>query len=127
MGLVTLFNGIDITHTADYIKVSCSTYINKIMTKHLSTWLFNHDIPNHPTPLPSTKTFLTSFINAIEDSNQKIQGNLEKSMKISYCRAIGELIYAMTSCCPNIAYTTVRASQYSTALMPSSTMVFVIF
>ena len=35
-------------------------------------------------------------------------------MKISYRSAIGELIYAMTTCCPDIAYATVRASQYST-------------
>ena len=35
-------------------------------------------------------------------------------MKISYCSAIGELIYAMTNCCPDIAYATVQASQYST-------------
>ena len=79
------------------------------MTKHLGAWLSNHNIPNRPTPLPSTKTFLTSFL-----PDPKVQGNLEKSMKISYRSAIGELIYAMTTCRPDIAYTTVRASQYST-------------
>ena len=35
-------------------------------------------------------------------------------MKIPYRSAIGELIYAMTTCRPDIAYATVRAAQYST-------------
>ena len=114
MGLVTLFNGLNFTQTADYIKISCSTYIDKIMPKHLSSWLSNHNILNRPTPLPSTKTFMTSFLNSKGNSDPKIQGELKKSMKISYPSAIGELIYAMTNCCPKIAYATVRASQYST-------------
>ena len=114
MGLVTLFNGLNFTQTADYIKISCSTYIDKIMPKHLSSWLSNHNILNRPTPLPSTKTFMTSFLNSIGNSDPKIQGELKKSMKISYPSAIGELIYTMTTCCPDIAYATVRASQYST-------------
>ena len=35
MGLVTLFNGLDITQTREYIKISAETYINKIMPKYL--------------------------------------------------------------------------------------------
>ena len=84
------------------------------MPKHLSSWLSNHNILNRPTPLPSTKTFMTSFLNSKGNSDPKIQGELKKSMKISYPSAIGELIYAMTTCCPDIAYATVCASQYST-------------
>jgi hypothetical protein len=84
------------------------------MPKHLSSWLSDHDIPNRSTPLPSTNTFMTSFLNAIGDSDQKIQEELEKTMKILYGSAIGELIYAMTTCRPDIAYATVHASQYST-------------
>ena len=84
------------------------------MQKHISSWLSDHDIPNPPTPLPSKKTFLTLFLNAIGDSDPKIKRDLKISMKISYCSAIGELIYAMTTCCPDIAYATVQASQYST-------------
>jgi len=114
MGLVTLFNGLNINQTADYIKISCSTYIDKIMPKHLSSWLSDHDIDNCPTPLPSTKKFMTLFLNAIGVSDPKIQGELEKTMRILYRSAIGELIYAMTTCRPDIAYATVRASQYST-------------
>jgi hypothetical protein len=115
MGLITLFNGLDIIQTADYIKVSCSTYIDKIMNKHLGAWLSDHDIPNRPTPLPSTKTFLKSFLNAIGDPDPKVQGDLEKSMKISYRSAIGELIYAMTTLSPRhcIRHSTGLTIQYT--------------
>ncbi len=34
-GLVTLYNGLDIIQTRDYIKVSCETYINRISSFHL--------------------------------------------------------------------------------------------
>ena len=30
LGLITLFNGLDIVQTSDYIKVSCRTYIDRI-------------------------------------------------------------------------------------------------
>jgi hypothetical protein len=113
MGLVTLFNGLDIQQTADYIKISCTTYIDKIMPKHLTTWLSDHNIPSRPTPLPSNKTFMTSFLNAKGDPDPTVQSKLSKEMKISYRSAIGELIYAMTTCRPDISYATVRASQYS--------------
>ena len=115
MGLVTLFNGMDVTQTADYIKLSCSTYIDKIMPKHLTAWMSDHDISTRPTPLPSNKTFMTSFLNSKGDPDPAAQSKLSKEMKISYRSAIGELIYAMTTCRPDIAYATVRAAQYSTS------------
>ena len=35
MGLVALFNGLDIIQTREYIKISAETYINKIIPKYL--------------------------------------------------------------------------------------------
>ena len=113
MGLVTLFNGMDVTQTADFIKISCSTYIDKIMPKHLTAWMSDHDISTRPTPLPSNKTFMTTFLNAKGNPDPAEQSKLSKAMKISYRSAIGELIYAMTTCRPDISYATVRAAQYS--------------
>jgi len=63
--------------------------------KHLSSWLSNHDIPNRPTPHRSTKTFMASFLNSMGYSDRKIQGEIKNFMKISYCSAIGKLIYAL--------------------------------
>jgi hypothetical protein len=53
MGLLNLYNGLDVIQTRNYVKINCSTYLNKISTKHLSTWMRNFNIPTGlPTPLP---------------------------------------------------------------------------
>ncbi len=113
MGLISLFNELDITQTVDFVKIWCSTYLDKVLQKHLSMWLSDHDLPSQPTPLPTTKTFLTSFLNAKGDPDPKAQAQLAQSMKLSYQSAIWELIWAMTTCRPDISYATVRTSKYS--------------
>ncbi len=87
----------------DYIKISCSTYIDKIMAKHLSNWLSTHDISYHPTPLPTKKSFLSSFLNAVGNPDPKIQQQLAKINTFGYRNGVGELIYALTTCCPDLA------------------------
>ena len=39
MGLVDLFNGINIQQTCNWAKISVSTYVERMMPKHLGTWL----------------------------------------------------------------------------------------
>jgi hypothetical protein len=54
-GLVTLYNGLDILQTKDYIKVSCETYIDQVSNIHLDHgWMKSYLISDHPTPLPTT-------------------------------------------------------------------------
>ncbi len=113
MGLISLFNSLDIAQMVDFVKILCSTYLDKVLQKHLSTWLSDHDLLSRPTPLPTTKTFIMSFLNAKGDPDPKVQAQLVQSMKLSYRSAIGELIWVMTTCRPDISYATVRASQYS--------------
>jgi hypothetical protein len=72
MGLINLFNGLNIEQTHDYIKISCSTYIDKIIAKHLSNWHSAHDISNRPTPLPTKNSFLSSFLDAVGNPDPKI-------------------------------------------------------
>ncbi len=61
MVLISLFNGLDIAQTADFVKILCSNYLDEVLQKHLSTWLLDHDLLSQPMLLPTTKTFLTSF------------------------------------------------------------------
>ena len=113
MGLVDLFNGIDVKQTQDYIKISCETYIDRIMEKHLKNWMTTHDMPSRPTPLPTKKSFITSFLAAKGDPDTKAQAKLAKQATFGYRNAIGELIYALITCRPDLSYATVRAAQYS--------------
>jgi hypothetical protein len=113
MGLINLFNGLIIEQTHDYIKILCSSYIDKIMAKHLSNWLSTHDISNRPTTPPTKKSFLSSFLNDVGNPDPKIQQQLAKINTFGYRNGVGELIYALTTCRPDLGYATVRAAQYS--------------
>ena len=113
MGLVTMFNGLDIHQTRDYVKVSVQTYIERICEKHLSSWMSVKDMPDRPTPLPTRANFMTSFLGAKGDPDEKAQANLAKKMGFGYRSGIGELIYAMITCRPDLSYATVAAAQNS--------------
>ena len=113
MGLVTMFNGLDIQQTRDYVKVSVQTYIERICEKHLSSWMSVKDMPDRPTPLPTRANFMTSFLSAKGDPDEKAQANLAKKMGFGYRSGIGELIYAMITCRPDLSYATVAAAQNS--------------
>jgi hypothetical protein len=40
-GFLDMYNGVDVHQTRDYIKISCTTYINKICDKYLNSWMHN--------------------------------------------------------------------------------------
>ena len=113
MGLVTLFNGVDVTQTRDYIKLSVETYINKILPKYLESpiHLRVDDFRARGTPLPSRQTFERDFINTHGDPDTAAQEELAKKMGFRYRSAVGELIYAMVTCRPDLSYGVMRASQ----------------
>jgi hypothetical protein len=111
-GLLDMFNGVDVVQTKHYIKLDCHTYIDKLSAKYLATWM--NKIPlsdNRPTPLPSDADWLRNFNAAIRSDNPKELATLEKSMQIKYHGGVGELIWAMTTCCPDIVFTSVKLSQ----------------
>ena len=114
MGLVTLFNGVDVCQTKHYVKLSVETYIDKFLPKYftdpvnLRVDTFGQ---NRPTPLPSRDSFMRDFLSAKGDPD--MQEELAKRMGFSYRAAIGELIYAMVTCRPDLSYAVVRASQSS--------------
>ncbi|KAL7532841.1 hypothetical protein ACHAWF_004261 [Thalassiosira exigua] len=62
MGLVDMFNGLDILQTMDHIKIYCQTYIERISDKHLRSWMTIKDTPTTPMSLPTTDTFLKNFL-----------------------------------------------------------------
>lgn len=56
LGIINMYNGLNITQSQHFIKISCSTYIKKILNGH------HWDTPNKSsptkTPLPSDSTFI---------------------------------------------------------------------
>jgi hypothetical protein len=71
---------------------------------------------SYPTPawltlLPSDATWLKKFNAAIGDPDSKAQAKLAKTMQINHCSGVGKLIWAMTTCQPDLAYSSVKLSQ----------------
>ncbi len=111
-GLLDMFNGIDVTQTKHYIKIGCHTYADKFCAKYLDSWL--HTIPttaNQPTPLPINSTWLKKFDAAVGPNDPQAQCKLKALMQIKFRGGVGELIWAMMMCRPDLVYTAVKLSQ----------------
>ena len=114
-GFLDMYNGINVTQTRHYIKISCSSYINKICKKYLQTWMRNYtSTDDRPTPLPTDPAWMKKFNAATGDPDPKVQAPLAKAMDINYHSGVGELIWAMTTCRPDVAYARVKLSQANT-------------
>jgi hypothetical protein len=115
-GLLNMFNGINVTQTQDYIKLDCHTYVDKFCKKYQHTWL--HKVPlteNRPTPLPTNPSWIKKFNAAVGPSDLKEQQQLAAKMEIKYKGGVSELIWAMTTCRPDILFTSIKLSQSNTA------------
>jgi hypothetical protein len=68
-----MYNGIDVLQTRDYIKISTTTFIDKICEKYLSSCMPNFTTTeDRPTPLPSDPTWLKKF-NAVGRKGQELR------------------------------------------------------
>jgi hypothetical protein len=113
-GLLTLYNDLDILQTKDYIKVSCKTYIDRTSHAHIQQgWMTNYRIPDCPTPLPTTPQFLKDVQTTKGDPNPTAQKTLKKKMGFGYRSGIGQLVYTMVCCWPNLSFASVKLSQYN--------------
>ncbi len=63
------------------------------------------------TPLPSDANWLMKFNNTKGDPDKKIQAKLAKDVKMAYQSGVGEIIWAMTTCHPDLAYVGVKLLQ----------------
>jgi hypothetical protein len=114
LGLLTCYNGVDVEQTDEYIKIFNNTYINKMLAGHKQWIEPQQACHNIPMPMKSENAFMKTIEKAIPPITDKERYRLQKSMKFNYRQAIGELIYAMVTCRPDISYPLIKLSQYST-------------
>ena len=85
MGLVTLFNGMDITQTRHYVKIHCTTYIKHICEKYLSDWMTDAKVgADRPLPLPFKESLLKEVTDTIGDADPKTQFALKDKHHVGY-------------------------------------------
>ena len=115
-GYLNMYNGVDIYQTRHYIKINIKTFVDKVFAKHIASWMkTSYPSPNRSTPLPSDDKWLKLFNNATGDPDPKRQAALAKEHQLLYRSGVGELIWAMTTCRPDLAYTAVKLSQSNTS------------
>ena len=109
-----MYNGLNILQSCDFGKISCETYIDKICTEHEKSWMKTFEITDdRPTPLPTSDNFIKRLLSAVGDPDVKVQAALAKKMGFGFRQGIGELIYAMVTCRPDIAFAVVKLAQSS--------------
>ena len=99
-----MFNGIDVQQTRHWIKISVQKYIERICEKHLKSWMKMNNISHSPTPLPHKQKMLQDILHAKGDDDPKVQATLAKTNGFGYRNGIGELIYAVITCRPDLLY-----------------------
>jgi hypothetical protein len=113
-GLVSMYNGLDVLQTRWYVKISIKTWLAIMMAEYFADWL---DIPSTPMPTPfgPSESFIKRLYTTEGDPNPKIQRQLEKQFGIKYRKAIGQLIWPMTTCRPDLCQAVVKLAQHSAA------------
>ncbi len=67
--------------------------------------------PARSTPLPTNTNWQKKFNAATGDPDPKLQSKLAKEMQLGYRLCVGKLIWAMTTCRPDLAYSSIKLSQ----------------
>ena len=112
LGIIDSFNGVQIEQESQYIKLHNTKYIETILDKH--GWL-NDTYKSHrnPTPMRSDNKYLEQLENAVGPETEEERKQLEKSMGFKYRTVLGEALYAMVTCRPDISIPIMKLSQYS--------------
>ena len=110
LGVVGRFNGMDIEQTKWYIKIHSGRYIEKMLENH--GWTHAGPKPIMPIPLPSENDFVKQLETAIPPMNATEQEQLKKEMGFNYRKVIGECLWPMVKCRPDISPHIIKLSQF---------------
>ena len=114
-GMHSCYNGVDVHQTRDYIKLSCETYICRVLQTHgWETPGANKSDCHDSVPLaPDFSKTLGGLIGPQEGTAKHLK--LEKQVGYTYCQVLGELIYTYTVCRVDIGYAATLLSHFSHA------------
>ena len=119
LGLINNKNGVDVEQTCEYIHLHNTAYINKLLEQH--KWLAQNTTPMHQFPLPmDLDNRYLHELEHVEPLNQEDKQLLESKLKFKYCQAIGEIIYVMITCYPNISYAIINCHNIPTIWLSST-------
>jgi hypothetical protein len=106
-GLLSHYNGIDIIQTRDYVTLHVGSYLRKIIANH--GWTDMHRIT---LPMSSDNDHIRALDLASPPTSLESQ---KYESLFRYRGAIGELIWAMITCRPELSFPVTKLSQFATA------------
>jgi len=114
IGFLTRFNGVDIEQTRYYIKLHCAKYLTTMLNKH--GWLTpNIDISpqTYPsTPFHTDKNTMRILQDCQPSTTPEEELELQTRIGFTYCQLMGEIMYPMVKCRPDISPHAILLSQY---------------
>jgi hypothetical protein len=113
LGLLQDFNGLDIEQYADCIKISCTKYIEQVLRTHMWDQPSSNPAPKPTAPLPvDAVTSLYEHMGPLENTPEHAEIMVKHGF--AYRTLLGELLYAYVTCRPDIGYSTITLSKFST-------------
>jgi hypothetical protein len=109
LGIIERFNGVDVHQMQDYVNITCEKYLYNMLKSH--NWLATTPHSN-PIPLPPDTKYITQLEQAVVPNTIEEKQILKAKMRFNYRQVIGELIYPMMKCRPDISYHGTKLSQY---------------
>jgi len=109
LGTIDRFNGMDICQTRYYVKLTCKKYLIKMVKGHED--LLQH-IPVNAVPLPADSAYIRELENASVPATLTEKLELKEQMGFNYWQVIGEIIFPMMKCRPEIAPHAIKLSHY---------------
>ena len=113
-GLLTEYNGVDITQSRDAITISCPRYIQRVLKSHM--WEADSKDPPDAKCVPMTADSLTQLYSEVGPAEGTPEyKTLSDKMGFSYRTVLGELLYAYITCRPDIGYAVVTLSKFASS------------
>jgi hypothetical protein len=110
LGIIDRFNGMDIYQTRHYVKITCTKYLQKVVKNHRD--LLTEHMNTQPVPLHAENTYLKQLEQAVIPNTIADKSALRQRMGFNYHQIIGEVIFPMMKCRPEIAAAGIKLSQY---------------
>ena len=94
LGIIKQFNGMDVQQTRHFFKLSCETYIDKIISHRKCQ---HKHYGNKPIPMRHDSSYVAT-LELMEGRNNPTKHSwLEHDMGFNYCQVIGEAIFCHDS------------------------------
>ena len=101
--------------THDYVKLSCTTYIKRVLQTHGWEKPAAHEPDQHDSvPLSADSCKLLSTLEGALEGTQEHRA-LESEVGYGYCQVLGKIIYAYVVCRLDIGYAAMFLSRFSQA------------